>query len=69
MKHSITIQWKFIDQHGTFELDDPKAVTCYLPLVNQAGMISVRHAQPFNGDAKTGPEHIPASAGLGGRPA
>jgi cellobiose phosphorylase len=44
--------WNFIDDQGTFELDDPQGSSyLYLPLVNQAGMMSCVTPE-FNGDAK-----------------
>ncbi len=44
--------WRFIDEQGTFELDDPQETSyLFLPLVNQAGMISCV-TPTFNGDAK-----------------
>ena len=46
--------WQFIDKQGSFELLNPQNNTClYLPLLNQAGMMSC--VTPLlNGDAKTG---------------
>jgi cellobiose phosphorylase len=44
--------WRFIDQDGTFELDDPQDTSyLFLPLVNEAGMFSCVTPK-FSGDAK-----------------
>lgn len=44
--------WKFVDEQGTFKLDNPlDGSYLYLPLVNQAGMMSCV-TPTFNGDAK-----------------
>jgi cellobiose phosphorylase len=44
--------WKFIDQHGTFELINPQRNSyVYFPLVNSAGMMS-SITPSLNGDAK-----------------
>src|SRR4030042_3948247 len=44
--------WRFVDEQGTFELDDPQNTSyLYLPLVNQAGMMS-SITPTFHGDAK-----------------
>jgi len=52
MKASDPRQWKFIDLQGTFEQADAESGSyLYLPLVNQAGMIS-SVTPTFNGDAK-----------------
>ncbi len=52
MKSSDPKQWKFIDRQGTFEQADAESGSyLYLPLVNQAGMIS-SVTPTFNGDAK-----------------
>lgn len=52
MKASDPRQWKFIDRQGTFEQADAESGSyLYLPLVNQAGMIS-SVTPTFNGDAK-----------------
>jgi cellobiose phosphorylase len=52
MKPSSPSGWRFIDKQGTFELDDPQDTSClFLPLVNQAGMVS-SVTPAFNGDAK-----------------
>lgn len=52
MKSSDPRQWKFIDRQGTFEQADAESGSyLYLPLVNQAGMIS-SVTPTFNGDAK-----------------
>jgi cellobiose phosphorylase len=54
MKSSEPSGWHFIDEQGTFELEDPqKNSYLFLPLVNQAGMFSCVTAT-FNGDAKAG---------------
>ena len=53
MKSPDPKQWTFIDQEGTFEQADAESGSyLYLPLVNQAGMIS-SVTPTFNGDAKT----------------
>jgi len=46
--------WRFIDDEGTFALEDPhKTNYLYLPLVNEAGIVSV--VTPLlHGDVKTG---------------
>lgn len=45
--------WQFIDENGTFELPDPEGSSyLYLPLVNEAGMISAITPNA-HGDAKT----------------
>ncbi|MDO9120371.1 MAG: cellobiose phosphorylase, partial [Anaerolineaceae bacterium] len=52
MKTNDPRQWKFIDRQGTFEQADAESGSyLYLPLVNQAGMIS-SVTPTFNGDAK-----------------
>jgi cellobiose phosphorylase len=52
MNSSQPSSWRFIDEKGTFELDDPQDSSyLFLPLVNQAGMIS-SVTPTFNGDAK-----------------
>ncbi len=44
--------WKFIDQHGTFELINPQGNSyVYFPLINPAGMMS-SITPSLNGDAK-----------------
>jgi len=44
--------WEFIDDHGTFELNNPHMVSyLYFPLINQAGMMS-SVTPTLNGDAK-----------------
>jgi cellobiose phosphorylase len=54
MQPSCPPGWAFIDDQGTFELVDPQETSyLYLPLVNQAGMMS-SVTPTFNGDAKTG---------------
>lgn len=52
MKSTDPRQWKFIDQQGTFEQADAESGSyLYLPLVNQAGMLS-SVTPTLNGDAK-----------------
>jgi cellobiose phosphorylase len=46
--------WEFIHPDGTFRLDDPQRTSAlYLPLVNEAGMVSVVTPN-LHGDTKTG---------------
>ncbi len=53
-QHKASPGWQFIDDTGTFRLDDPQQTSyLYFPLVNQAGMMSA--VTPLlHGDAKTG---------------
>ncbi len=52
MQSSYNPGWYFIDCEGTFELPDPGDTSyLYLPLVNEAGMMS-SVTPTFNGDAK-----------------
>jgi cellobiose phosphorylase len=54
MEPTPTSGWEFIDDQGTFEIADPQNTSyLYLPLVNQAGMMS-SVTPGLNGDAKTG---------------
>ncbi|MEJ5225826.1 MAG: cellobiose phosphorylase, partial [Anaerolineales bacterium] len=49
-----TLNWHFIDPHGTFQLSDAdQSNYLYFPLLNEAGLMSVI-TPTGHGDAKTG---------------
>ena len=53
MKRKQPNGWKFIDQNGTFQLDNPHHTSgLYFPLVNKQGMMSVTTPN-LHGDIKT----------------
>ncbi len=50
----INTKWKYIDEAGTFEWENPHAINqLYFPVCNEAGMMSSVTPR-LNGDAKTG---------------
>jgi cellobiose phosphorylase len=54
MIRALVPGWEFVDDDGTFVLDSPHwTSTLYLPLVNEAGMMSAI-TPTLHGDAKTG---------------
>ncbi len=53
-RKNISTKWKYIDEVGTFEWENPHAINqLYFPLCNEAGMMSSVTPR-LNGDAKTG---------------